>query len=265
MNVNSCGAAFSLELRTPCKTNPPPSLRHAPSITPDDGDGDEEHTLARKRMKIQRIVAACVDTGIQNGLLQMPENPGSCGAHTRLAELGAAEVDHTWLWRPGPLKHPFPGSPLVSPVPLSPVLLDWFVSQLRACVCPQPFCVIWLFRGPRRGLTSWQCSSPRWRLSRMWLRSAFSPSWRRPQGSSHPISSAERALLVPLSRPRSRSRSPPPQAAPLHPAQSARSHWSGCQELPPSSASALGLLPSPLRLPSICCQSGPPLVATVSC
>ena len=63
----------------------------------------------------------------------------------------------------------------------------------------------------------------------MWLRTAFSPSSSRPQGSS-PTSVAERALLVSLSRPRSRSRSPQPKAAlqsapRLHPAQSARSHW----------------------------------------
>ena len=29
----------------------------------------------------------------------MHEGEGSWGAHTRLVELGAADVDHTWLWR----------------------------------------------------------------------------------------------------------------------------------------------------------------------
>ena len=32
---------------------PTPSLRHARGITPDDGDGDDEHPLARKRLEIQ--------------------------------------------------------------------------------------------------------------------------------------------------------------------------------------------------------------------
>ena len=41
---------------------PIPSLRQARGITPDDGDGDE-HPLARKRMKIQSIITACVDSG----------------------------------------------------------------------------------------------------------------------------------------------------------------------------------------------------------
>ena len=48
---------------------PTPSLRHAWGITPDDGDGDE-HPLARKRMAVQGIITACVDSGIQEGLLQ---------------------------------------------------------------------------------------------------------------------------------------------------------------------------------------------------
>ena len=41
---------------------PSPSLKHARGITPDDGDGDDEHPLPRKRMKIQVLITACVDT-----------------------------------------------------------------------------------------------------------------------------------------------------------------------------------------------------------
>ena len=37
------------------------------------GDGDDEHPLARKRWKIQARITACVDRGIQQGLLQMHE------------------------------------------------------------------------------------------------------------------------------------------------------------------------------------------------
>ena len=51
---------------------PAPSLRHARGITPDDGDGDDEHPLARRRVKIQGIITACVDTGIH----QMHESEG---------------------------------------------------------------------------------------------------------------------------------------------------------------------------------------------
>ena len=50
-------------------------------------------------MKIQSIITACIDTGIQNGSLQMREGEGSWEAHTRLVGLGAEEVDHIWLWR----------------------------------------------------------------------------------------------------------------------------------------------------------------------
>ena len=35
-----------------------------------------EHVLARKRMQIQSIITACVDTAIQSGLLQMHESEG---------------------------------------------------------------------------------------------------------------------------------------------------------------------------------------------
>ena len=91
LNANSCGATFSLGLGTPCKTSPQRSLRHA--------RGDEEHPLARKRMKIQSIITACVDTGIQHGL---HENEVSWVAHTRFAELGIAGIDHTRLWRLNP-------------------------------------------------------------------------------------------------------------------------------------------------------------------
>ena len=81
---------------------PTSSLRHARGITPDDGDGDDEHPLACKRLKFQALITAGVDTGSQNGSLQMHESEGSWKAHTRLAELGAAEVDHTCLWRLNP-------------------------------------------------------------------------------------------------------------------------------------------------------------------
>ena len=41
-----------------------PSLRHARGITPDDGDGDDEHPLARKRLKLQALITTCVDTSV---------------------------------------------------------------------------------------------------------------------------------------------------------------------------------------------------------
>ena len=82
---------------------PPPAPRHARGITPDDGDGDEEHPHSRKRTKIQGVVTACIDSGIREGLLQMHESEGSWAARMRLAELGDSSVDHTWLWRLNPL------------------------------------------------------------------------------------------------------------------------------------------------------------------
>ena len=81
---------------------PPPAPRHARGITPDDGDGDEEHPHSRKRTKIQGVITACIDSGIREGLLQMHESEGSWAARMRLAELGDSSVDHTWLWRLNP-------------------------------------------------------------------------------------------------------------------------------------------------------------------
>ena len=52
-------------------------LGHARGITPDDGDGDDEHSLAPKRLKIQALITACVDTSVYLGLLQMHEQEGS--------------------------------------------------------------------------------------------------------------------------------------------------------------------------------------------
>ena len=63
-NVNFSGATCSR-----C----PHSLEHAQGITFGDGDGDDEHSLARKRTKVQGIIGACVDTGIKEGVLQIHE------------------------------------------------------------------------------------------------------------------------------------------------------------------------------------------------
>ena len=82
---------------------PLPAPRYARGITPDDGDGDEEHPHSRKRTKIQGVITACIDSGIREGLLQMHESEGSWAARMRLAELGDSSVDHTWLWRLNPL------------------------------------------------------------------------------------------------------------------------------------------------------------------
>ena len=81
---------------------PTPSLRHARGITPDDGDGEDEHPLARKRTKVQGVIIACVYSRVHEGLLQMHEGEGCWAAHTRLAELGGVDVDHTWLGRRNP-------------------------------------------------------------------------------------------------------------------------------------------------------------------
>ena len=79
LNVSFSGATSCVEPRTPCRTCP----RH-PSDTlgvsiPDDGDGDDEHPLARKRLKIQALTTTCVDTGVHQGLLQMHEHEGFLG------------------------------------------------------------------------------------------------------------------------------------------------------------------------------------------
>ena len=81
---------------------PTPSLRHARGITLDDGEGDDEHPLARKRLKIQALVTACADTSVHSGMLHMHEQEGPWEARARLQELEDAEVDHTWMWRLNP-------------------------------------------------------------------------------------------------------------------------------------------------------------------
>ena len=81
--MNFCGERCSLE-------------RYARGITPDDGDEDDEQPLACKRMKVQGVITARVDTGVQEGLLQMHEGEDSWAAHTRLAERGPRRGS---LWR----------------------------------------------------------------------------------------------------------------------------------------------------------------------
>ena len=87
---------------SPCKISLPLAPRHARGITPDDGDGDDEHPHSRRRIKIQGVITACIDSGVREGLLQMHESEGSWTARMRLAELGDSSVDHTWLWRLNP-------------------------------------------------------------------------------------------------------------------------------------------------------------------
>ena len=77
------------------RDQPPSAPRHARGITPDDGDGDDEHPHTRKRTKIQGVITACIDSGVREGLLQMHESEGSWAARMRLAELGDSSVDHT--------------------------------------------------------------------------------------------------------------------------------------------------------------------------
>ena len=49
---------------------------------------------------IQALISACVDTSVHSGLLQMHEQEGSWARlAARLAGIGDAEVDHTWMWR----------------------------------------------------------------------------------------------------------------------------------------------------------------------
>ena len=103
------GKTCSRALSQPCGTSLPPAPRHAPGITADDGDGDDEHPHTRKRTKIQGVITAYIDSGVREGLLQMHEGEGSWAARTRLAELGDSTVDHTWLWRLNPRHGPDPG------------------------------------------------------------------------------------------------------------------------------------------------------------
>ena len=44
---------------------PTPSLRHTRGVTPDDGDGVDEHLLARKHLKIKAVITTCADTSVQ--------------------------------------------------------------------------------------------------------------------------------------------------------------------------------------------------------
>ena len=49
------------------RDQPPSALRHARGITPDDGDGDDEHPHTRKRTRIQGVITACIDSGCSRG------------------------------------------------------------------------------------------------------------------------------------------------------------------------------------------------------
>ena len=71
--MNFLGASVLSGVEEAMQDQPTPSLRHARGITPDDVDGDDEHPLARKRLKIQALITACVDTSVSPGLLQMHE------------------------------------------------------------------------------------------------------------------------------------------------------------------------------------------------
>ena len=141
-------------------------------------------------------------------------------------------------------------------------LFSW--TGLSPSCAPVSACsrfAIWLFRGPCLGLSifdSWRCSLPRWRPWRTWLRMACSLFWRRPRARRANLSRGARpaclALAASLPLALSRTQGCSQSTLRLHSAQSAWPHWPGCQELPPSSARAVGLLPSPLRLPGICYQ-----------
>ena len=94
LSANSCGRR-----KTPCANY------LARGITPDDGDGDDEHALARKLMKVQGIITAGVDSGVQEGLHSRSMMARALGGPTcDLPSLGA--VDHTWLWRLNPHHRP---------------------------------------------------------------------------------------------------------------------------------------------------------------
>ena len=45
-------------------------------MTPEDGDGDDEHPRARKRIKVQGVTTLCIDKCVREGLLQMHEGEG---------------------------------------------------------------------------------------------------------------------------------------------------------------------------------------------
>ena len=73
-----------------------PSLRHARGITPDGGGGEDEHLLARKRVKIQALITACVERPSRDA---PNARERVAPATARLLELGNAEIHHTWMWR----------------------------------------------------------------------------------------------------------------------------------------------------------------------
>ena len=73
---------------------------------PDDGDSDDEHLLTRKRLKIQGIMTACVDTSIQEELLEMYESEGSWGLTRGLPNSAPRRLTTTWLWRLNPVVEP---------------------------------------------------------------------------------------------------------------------------------------------------------------
>ena len=51
------------------RDQPPPAPRHARGITPDDGDGDDEHPHTRRRTKIQGVITAYIGLWSARGLV----------------------------------------------------------------------------------------------------------------------------------------------------------------------------------------------------
>ena len=115
---------------------PTPSQRHPRGITP---DGDDEHLLARKRVKILGLITACLDTSIQAGLLQMHEGERSCGvsnlASRRLTTLGRGESIPTtgpsWSLRSTLARSPLERVPFAARHSLAP----WTGTAQRHLLC----------------------------------------------------------------------------------------------------------------------------------
>ena len=126
-----------------------PSLRHACGITPDDGVGDGEHLLARKRLKIQPLITACVDTAsIRGSRCTRTRAPGGltrgcwnlamqksithgCGASTRIMDpcwsLRSALIRYACAWAAPDRVNRCPA------LPVSPDSLDTGAARATCC------------------------------------------------------------------------------------------------------------------------------------
>ena len=72
--------------------------RPGSSITPRDGEGDDEHPDGATRQRTQHLITSYTDKCLREGLRQQYAAAGNRAAINRLEELMDLLLNHTWLW-----------------------------------------------------------------------------------------------------------------------------------------------------------------------